>query len=83
MRHLALLLASAACLIMAAWIVDWRDFGWPDLLSALVVSLVALLLFGVLDPLLIFYVLDPLVSKRTISVWLWLEKTFRRKRRMK
>ncbi len=58
MRHLALLIAIAACLIIFALIVDGRDFGWPDLFLALVGGLVGVLLA---------YVIDPLVSKRTIS----------------
>ena len=66
MRHLALLIAIAACLIIFALIVDWRDFGWPDLILALVGDLVGVLLA---------YVIDPLVSKRTISACLWLENS--------
>ena len=65
--------AIAAGLVIAALVVDWRSFGWPDPIGILA-GLVGVLLA---------VVIVPLESKWIISAWLWLEKTFRRKGRKK
>ena len=67
MRHLALVAANAAGLVIAALIVDWRNLARPGLFGILAV------LFGAL----LAYVIVALESKWMNSDWLGLEKRSR------